>query len=80
MSMMSHRIKLMDYSSKLSIPTSTHQLINSFPSKSFSVGGRYGRLSTLTDSTSPYNADFDGDEMNLQYVSPSPPTLFLADQ
>lgn len=23
-------------------------------------------------STPPYNADFDGDEMNMQYVSPSP--------
>jgi DNA-directed RNA polymerase beta' subunit len=79
MSMMSHRIKLMDYSSKLPIPPGVHELISSFPSESFSVGGMYGRLSTLTTSTSPYNADFDGDEMNLQYVYLTPSALYSAD-
>lgn len=75
MSMMSHRIKLMDYSSKLPIALVCSHADDSFPSESLSVGARYDLLGKLTNSTSPYNADFDGDEMNLQYVYPLPALL-----
>jgi DNA-directed RNA polymerase II subunit RPB1 len=77
MSMMSHRVKLMNYSSAYAcapgtLPLQWLTLISSFPTEPLGVCPvdtvRVGGHADIR-STSPYNADFDGDEMNLQYVT-----------
>lgn len=67
MSMMSHRVKLMPYSSMSYF--AFELVLSSYLTKAF-------RLNLSV--TPPYNADFDGDEMNMQYVhSTTPFRVFL---
>lgn len=54
MSMMSHRVKLMPYSSE-SRCTFSNSLADQLPAFRLNLS-----------VTPPYNADFDGDEMNMQ--------------
>ena len=57
MSMMSHRVKLMPYSSKFLGRLRMSEVL---------IRRIAFRLNLSV--TPPYNADFDGDEMNMQYV------------
>jgi DNA-directed RNA polymerase II subunit RPB1 len=57
MSMMSHRVKLMPYSSK-----------SLYITHGRSVTKRFSAFRLNLSVTPPYNADFDGDEMNMQYA------------
>ena len=74
MSMMSHRVRLMPYSSEffpLSFPNAIIIFVTSFSPEPIRVSAitRKGSIhSNLLYRTPPYNADFDGDEMNMQYV------------
>jgi DNA-directed RNA polymerase beta' subunit len=74
MSMMSHRVRLMPYSSKF-FPSSFPNVIIIFvisfspePIRVSAVARKGSTHGNLLYRTPPYNADFDGDEMNMQYV------------
>ena len=74
MSMMSHRVRLMPYSSEFICVSSMFARTNmqsSIPTESLCVCIEVACQLDRADSecsTPPYNADFDGDEMNMQYV------------
>lgn len=61
MSMMSHRVKLMPYSSE--------NEFSPYPRFRLTLVVPYLAFRLNLSVTPPYNADFDGDEMNMQYVS-----------